>query len=73
MGPLHNSGVEIFLHFAGHLHSKIRKCKGRQVIWMAVYIVWVLWLTQNSAIFKGVVVDLIEVIATIKICPRIGL
>lgn len=64
VGPMQNNGIGHFLQFAGALKGK-RFRRGRHVIWMDV--VWVLWMTHNNIIFKEGVVDLIDVIANIKV------
>lgn len=65
VGPLPNSGIEHFLQFiAGNLKGK-RNRRGRHIIWMVV--VWVLWITCNNSIFNGANVDLVDVVAKIKV------
>lgn len=64
MGLMQNSGYNHFLQFADVLKGKKHR-RGRHIIWMAV--VWVLWLTRNDVIFKQQQVDLIDVVAKIKI------
>lgn len=42
-----------------------RNRRGRHIIWMVV--VWVLWITCNNSIFNGANVDLVDVVAKIKV------
>lgn len=66
VGPMHDSGVNHFLDFAGSAKGRQRRRgRGRHVIWMAT--VWVLWITRNNVIFREGSVDVIDIVANIKV------